>query len=173
MDYRILVQKKPKRREKTQDRNTISSDHQQEGRSEEALISIPFLVHLTLSLPPHLDIPHRHPPLRAIRPRVTPQLASVEKFFWGVNASVDPGFVSDAILEEAIGTADSNVQNEVEGLVKRRVRSSCRRPRIEEGRLVDLFLAEAPAVPHALIAVIKLDEEDLLIFSSKSAETCQ
>jgi hypothetical protein len=114
---------------------------------------------LACALLPHLHVLDREAPLVSFAPCGKPIVHAVKELLGRCGTLVAPRLVPNAVRKEPVRAADSDVQDEVEGLVKRRAVSSRLYPRIVEGRVVHEGLAETAAVPHGLV---ELDKEDLL-----------
>jgi len=110
----------------------------------------------------HLHALDSHSPGITLTPGRQPELARIPELLRCSQTSVTPWLVPNAVLEEAVGTADGNIEDQIELLVEWSVAHACLGPRVEESGLVRLVRAKVAAVPHGLRASSELDKEDLL-----------
>jgi hypothetical protein len=98
------------------------------------------------ALLPHLHVSHRETSRVPLTPSGVPSGLSVPELFHRIGTPVSPRLVAYSIREEAIGTSDRNVEDEIERLVKWSAGPARLRPWIIEGRVVDDGLPEASTV---------------------------
>jgi hypothetical protein len=91
---------------------------------------------------PHLDALDSHLTHSLLRigatrlPSLTPLIAIIPEGHPSVRCAVDPRFTILAILKPVVRTTDSNVENEVERLIKGRRRVAGAAPRVDIGGAV-------------------------------------
>jgi len=117
----------------------------------------------------HLHALDGHATLIRLAPGRLPKCSGIPELFRTSKTTITPRLVAHTILPETIGATDSDVQDEVELLIERRVPHACLGPSVEQGGLVGLVLAKVSAIPHVAWTSGELDEENLL--QSVSAES--
>lgn len=90
--------------------------------------------------------------LAIFRPGRVPLIASVPELVRCDRVAVYPRLARNTILEPAVGTPDSNVQDEIEVLIKRGCRSA-RSPRVDDCSAVGVSCWEVTLLPEWLVEV--------------------
>ena len=114
-----------------------------------------------IALLPHLHFANLHLASALLLPRRKPLILGVPKVVFGSETVVGPGLSGFAVLKPAIGASNSNIQDQIEVLVKRRRVPASLTPRVNNPGAVAVVGRKVSAGPERLVKWSVEDLEEL------------